>query len=194
MLANALIFLIETASGLFTLALLLRFLLQWSRAAPHNPISDFLNALTNFIVRPARRVVPGLWGLDLATLTVAWLVQLIELVLVLQLRGVDLTAGGAAGGVAILLLAAVMVLRFLIYIVIGAVIVQAVISWINPHSPIAPILNTLVRPLLRPFQKRIPPVANVDLSPLFVIIAFQLLLMLVVAPLEALLMGPVLAR
>src|SRR5438105_3007583 len=84
MVTRAFIFLIETAAGLFTLALLLRFYLQWARAPQRNPLSDFVNALTNFIVRPARRVIPGLWGLDLASLALAWLVQFVELFAVLQ--------------------------------------------------------------------------------------------------------------
>ena len=184
MLAEALIFLIQTAAWLFTLALLLRFLLQWARAGARNPVSDFVNALTNFAVRPVRRIVPGLWGLDLATLLLAWLVQFIELFLILELRGFELGPDAGRALLAIALLAVVNLARLMLYIVIGVVIVQAVLSWINPYSPIAPLLNALTRPLLRPFQRVIPPVANVDLSPLFVIIACQLLLMLPVAYLE----------
>ena len=194
MIAGALVFLVETLGGLFTVALLLRFLLQWTRAAQRGPVSDFFNALTNFAVRPARRVIPGLWGLDLATLVLAWLTQLIEVALVLQLRGYDFGPAAGPAIVALLLLAAVMVLRFLLYIVIVVVILQAVLSWVNPYSPIAPLLNALTRPLLRPFQRRIPPLANVDLSPLFVIIVCQLLLMLPVAYAESALTGLLLAR
>lgn len=177
MLTTALVFLIETAAGLFTVALLVRFLLQWARAAPRNPISDFVNALTNFAVRPARRVIPSLKGVDLATLVLAWLTQLIQLFIVLQLAGGarELFAPGIA---ALVVLAAVLVLRLLLYMIIVIVIVQAVLSWVNPYSPLAPLLNTLSRPFLRPFQRRIPPVANVDLSPLFVIIVCQLVLIL----------------
>lgn len=184
MLAEALIFLIQTAAWLFTLALLLRFLLQWARAGARNPVSDFVNAITNFAVRPVRRVVPGLWGLDLATLLLAWLVQFVELFLILELRGFELGPDAGRALLAIALLAVVNLARLMLYIVIGVVIVQAVLSWINPYSPIAPLLNALTRPLLRPFQRIIPPVANVDLSPLFVIIACQLLLMVPVAYLE----------
>jgi YggT family protein len=173
MLNDALIFLIETVTWFFTLALLLRFLLQWARAAPRNPVSDFVNAITNFAVRPARRVIPGLFGLDLATLLLAWLLQFLELLLVMQL------AGGTAAVLpiaTIALVALVRIIRLILYIIIFAVIVQAVLSWVNPYSPLTLTLNALTRPLLRPFQKRIPPVANVDLSPLFVIVICQLLL------------------
>ena len=187
MMAGVLIFLLETVSGFFTVALLLRFLMQWARAAQRNPIADFVNALTNFAVRPARRIIPGFWGLDLATLVLAWLVQFIELFLVLQIRGYEIGADAGQALAAMVLLAAVLLLRILLYIVIVVVILQAVMSWVNPYSPISPLLNTLTRPFLRPFQRFIPPVANVDLSPLFVIIACQLLLMLVVYAADALL-------
>ena len=75
MLGNALIFLIQVVFGLLTLTLLLRFYLQWVHAPYRNPLADFVNALTDFMVRPARRIVPGLWGLDLPTLLLAWLIQ-----------------------------------------------------------------------------------------------------------------------
>jgi YggT family protein len=184
MLAGALTFLIETAFGLFTAALLLRFYLQWAHAPHRNPLADFLHALTDFMVRPARRVVPGLWGLDLATLALAWLVQLAEALLVLQLRGWQPGAAAGAALAGLVLLAAVLVLKIALYIVMIAVLAQAVLSWVNPYSPLAPLLGALTRPLLRPFQRRVPPVGNVDLSPLFVILACQLALMLPVAYLE----------
>ena len=185
MLSGALIFLVDTAFGLFTVALLLRFYLQWARAPYRNPLSDFLNALTDFIVRPARRFLPGLWGLDLATLALAWLAQFVELLIVLQLKGYQF--GPQAGTVfaALVLLAAVMIVRLSLYIIMVAVIVQAVLTWINPYSPVMPLLNSLARPFLRPFQRLVPPVGNVDLSPLFVVVLCQLLLMLPVAWLES---------
>ncbi|HSE00468.1 MAG TPA: YggT family protein, partial [Burkholderiales bacterium] len=122
MLTNALIFLVNTVFGLFVVALLLRFYLQWARAPVRNPLSVFLQALTDFMVRPARRVVPGLWGLDLSTLALAWLVQLLEILLVLQIRGGSL--GPAAGEVfaAAALLALVMLVKIGLYIVMVAVI------------------------------------------------------------------------
>jgi len=184
MLANALIFLVKTVFGLFTIALLLRFYMQWARAAYRNPLSEFVSALTDFLVRPARRVIPGLWGLDLATLVAAWLVQFVELLIVLQIRGTEpgATAGSIFAGLA--LLAVVMIAKLGLYIVIAVVVCQVVVSWVNPYTPIAPLLNSMTRPFLRPFQRVIPPIANVDLSPLVLIILCQLLLILPIAYLE----------
>jgi YggT family protein len=184
MLTGALIFLVETAFGLFTVALLLRFYLQCVRASYRNPLTDFLGALTNFAVRPARRVIPGLWGFDLATLVLAWLSQLLEVLIVLQIKGYQLGAAAGSALAALAMVSVVMLIKLGLYIVMAAVIIQAVMSWVNAYSPLAPLLNSMTRPFLRLFQRRIPPIGNVDLSPLFVIIGCQLLLMVPVAWLE----------
>lgn len=185
MITGALIFLVETAAGLFAVALLLRFYLQWLRAAHRNPVSDFVNALTDFIVKPARRVIPGLWGLDLATLLLAWLVQVVEIVIVLLLKGYNPFAGDPSGLVALALLAVVLLIKTMVYILIFALIVQAVMSWVNPYTPLAPLLGRMVRPAVAPFQRFIRPVGNVDLTPLVAIIVLQLVLMVPIAYLEA---------
>jgi YggT family protein len=185
-LAHAAIFLVDTLGGLFTVALLLRFLLQLWRAPSRNPLSDFLAALTNFVVRPARRVVPGWWGLDLATLVLAWLSELAQLLLVLHLRGYEFGPAVGTAAVALGLLAALEVAKLAVCILMIAVIMQAVLSWINPYNRLTGLLSAATRPLLRPFRRVIPPLANVDLSPLAALVALQLLLMLPFAWLEAL--------
>lgn len=185
MLADALVFLIATAGGLFAIALLLRFYLQWARAGYRNPVSQFVNALTDFMVLPARRVIPGLWGLDLASPILAWLVQYVELALITLIKGSGTGASFGATLAPLALVAALMVVKLALYTVMIVVILQALMSWVNPYSPLAPLLNALARPFLRVFQKRIPPVGNVDLSPLFVIVVCQLLLMVPVAYFES---------
>ena len=185
MLSGALIFLVNTVFGLFTVALLLRFYLQWARAPYRNPLSDFLSALTDFMVRPARRVIPGWWGLDLASFALAWLAQILELFIVLQIRGYALDTPAGPAFAAVIMMAVVMLAKIGLYIVMVAVVIQAVLTWFNPYSPVAPLLNSMTRPFLRVFQRLVPPVGNVDLSPLFAVVVIQLLLMLPVAFLEA---------
>jgi YggT family protein len=114
----------------------------------------------------------------------------VDLLLIMQIRG---SGPGTAIGEAmalLALLAVIMVVKISLYMVMIVVLVQAVLSWVNPYSPLAPLLSALSRPFLRVFQRRIPPVANVDLSPLFVIVACQLLLMLPVTYAEAWLLRP----
>jgi YggT family protein len=176
---DILIFLVDTLLGLFSLALLLRFYFQLLRVPYYNNISQFLIAVTDFIVRPARRFIPGWKGLDLSTLILAWLVECIILVAVYSSQGHDfsnnmVTAAGIIG-----LMSIIEIIRTTLYIVLFMIIAQAVVSWINPYSPIAPLLNAFTQPFLAVFRRRIPPIANVDLSPLFALIVIQLLLMVI---------------
>lgn len=174
-----LIFLVDTILGLFSLALLLRFYFQLLRVPYYNSVSQFLIAVTDFIVRPARRFIPGWAGMDLSTLVLAWLLECIIIASMYMVQGYDfeiniVTSLGVMG-----LLGIVEIIKTTLYIVLMMIIIQAVLSWVNPHSPLAPLLDSFTRPFLAVFRKRIPPVANVDLSPLFVLILIQVLLMVV---------------
>jgi len=176
MLLQTLAFLISTAADFFALTLLLRFMLQLVRVPPRNQLSEFAAALTNFMVRPARRVIPGLWGLDLASLTLAWLVELLQIWALLELKGYELGSAAGIALAAIAALAALQLARLAVYVVLFAIVLQAILSWVNPYTPLAPLLTTFTRPFLRPFQKMIPLIANIDLSPLFALVVCQLLL------------------
>ena len=174
-----LLFLLDTILGLFSLALLLRFYFQLLRVPYYNPISQFLIAITDFMVRPTRRFVPGWGGLDLSTLILAWILECVIVTSVFMMQDYNFGANiGTASGV-MGLLGIVEIIKTTLYIVMMMIILQAVLSWINPNSPLAPLLDSFTRPFLSVFRKYIPPIANVDLSPLFVLIIIQLLLMIV---------------
>lgn len=174
-----LVFLLDTVLGLLSLALLLRFYFQLLRVPYYNAVSQFLIAVTDFIVRPARRVIPGWAGMDMATLVLAWLLECIILTSVFMIQGYDFDANLTTSIGVIGLLGIVEIVKTTLYIVLIMIIVQAIISWVNPHSPMAPLLDSFTRPFLAVFRRRIPPIANVDLSPLFVLILLQVLLMIV---------------
>jgi len=182
MLADAFVFIVHAVFGFFATVLLLRFWMQWCRAATRNPLTEFVQSLTNFAVLPARRLIPGLWGLDLATLAVAWLVLLVEMLLIVMVRG-GLPGSGASLGV-ILVMSLLMLLRLSIYLAIGTIILQVILSWVNPASPVAPVVSALTRPLLRPIQRIVPPIGMVDLSPLIALLLLQLVLIVPLAYLE----------
>jgi YggT family protein len=181
---QALIFLVETFLGLFVIALLLRFILQVVRAPYGNPLSGFVFAVTDFVVRPARRFIPGLRGYDLSSLILAWGVEIVLIGVVLSMKGYGFGPAIGNAMIGLMLLAAVRLMRLFLYIVMFSVFIQAVLTWVSPHSPAMPILQSLTRPFLQIFQRRIPPAGGVDLSPLFVLIACQLLLLWPVASLE----------
>jgi len=168
--------LVDLAAGFFVILLLARFHFQWLRVPFRNPLGEFVLATTNWIVRRARKVIPALAGLDLSTLIPAWLIQLAGLWALESLRGRGL---GADVGTAIAVfagLAVVDLLRYSLYILVFAVIVQAVLSWVNPHSPVAPIFDAITRRFLRPLRRLVPPVANIDLTPLILLVLLQVLL------------------
>lgn len=167
-------FLIETLFGFFVYLLLLRFYMQWLRAPFRNPIGEFVATLTNWMVLPARRVIPGLFGLDLATLVLAWLAEVLMWLCMMWLRGLPASASGALlGGLAAL--GAIELLRLSINLLIGIVLVQVILSWVNPNTPFAGVFDALTRPFYRVFRRFIPPIGNIDLSPLFVLIIAQVL-------------------
>lgn len=186
MIAQALLFLISTLGDFFAGVLLLRFLLQWLRAPAGNPLSPFVIALTNFIVKPARRIIPGLWGMDLSTLVLSWLVATLMTGLTLKISGYTTSPHIGEVAIGICALGALRVLRIAISLAVIALLLQVVLSWVSPDSPFAPTLNNLTRPLLRPLQQRIPPVANIDLTPWIAFVILQLILIVPVSWLEML--------
>ena len=184
MLSQAAQFLVESVFNLFLVAVLLRFYMQLMRVSFRNPFAQFVVALTDFAVRPLRRFIPGWGGIDLPTLLLAWALELVLLFALYWLDGFPFVAAGASVLPAFAALALVRLLKLALYILIGLVFVQAILSWVNPFSPVAPVLAALTRPVMRPLQRVLPPVGNVDLSPLVVFIGCQLILMVPVALLE----------
>ena len=178
MLIQILLFILDTVCGFLTLALLVRFAMQWARVPFRNPLGQFIVAVTDWMVRPVRRLIPGLFGLDMASLFLAWLWQVAYQGIALGFTGVLLAVSPAPTFV-VAALALLEVARISLYLVIGAVIVSAVFSWVNPYAPLAEVFNTLTRPLLRPFRRYIPPVGGVDLSPLALLLVLQVALFVI---------------
>lgn len=170
MLAQIAIFLVDTVAAFVVLLLLARFHFQWLRVPFRNPVGEFVLAMTNWGVVPARRLIPGLAGLDLPTLILAWLIQ------AAGLWAQAAIAGAAPGITALAAVAAVDLLRYSLYILVFAIIVQVVFSWLNPHAPLAPIFDALTRPFLRPLRRYIPPIGSIDLTPLVLLVIVQVLL------------------
>lgn len=189
MIANALAFLIQTLGNLFVIAVLLRFMMQLFRVTFRNPFAQFIAAVTDFAVKPLRRVVPGLFGLDWACLVLAVLVEGIVVVSGYWLDGFPFGLAGSKVIPALLGLTLVRLATLAVYLVIGLTLVRAVLSWVNPHTPLAPVVVALSEPFLRPLRRVVPLVANVDLTPLVLFILCQLVLMVPLLALERALIG-----
>ena len=177
MLTQASLFLLNALAGFLTFALLLRFYMQAFRVSFRNQVGAFVVQLTNWLVLPLRRVIPAGFGLDLASLVSAYLLQVLLLFAVFSLRGgLEMAAPGVLLG-ALLWQAVLATLRVSIYLLIGALILQAVLSWVNPYSSLAQPLAQLTRPFLTPIRRIVPPIAAIDLSPLIALLLAQVVLM-----------------
>jgi YggT family protein len=176
---NAGVFLIQTLFGLYILAVMLRFLLQLTRADFYNPVSQFLVKATNPTLKPLRRIIPGLGGIDLAAVVLMLVLQVVEWILV------GLVSGFALNAPSLLVLSIGELLSLLINVYFFAILIQVVLSWVNPgaYNPAVGLIHSLTEPLLGPARRMIPPMGGLDLSPLVVLIALQLVKFLVLHPL-----------
>jgi YggT family protein len=164
--------LLEIATGLLTGLCLLRLYMQHQRipmsARSGNPMGPFLFAATDWLVLPLRRVIPALGRWDLASLTAAWLAQLV-------LFGSEwLWMGSGVSWTTVIVLALFGVLRMAISALTGMVIVYAVLSWVQTHSQLSDLMERLVAPPLTPIRRVIPLVGGVDLSPLALLVLLQI--------------------
>lgn len=186
------VFLVEVVFGLYLLAVLLRLLMQLARADFYNPVAQFLVAATNPPLLPLRRVIPGLFGVDWASVVLLALLKLAELYMTAWMR--DFTP--AFAGVALVGLA--QLLRLTVYIYIVTILVRVVLSWVNPYggraNPMLDLLWSLTEPLLRPARRWIPSFGGLDLSPIAVFVLLELTLILLVQPLHDLGYAWMLAR
>ena len=166
---NPFVFLIDILFHLYTVVLMLRLILQWAKADFYNPVSQFIVKITNPLVMPLRRVIPGFFGLDFATLVLILAITTIKILIVYNLSGYGLNSG-------LLILTVVLdTIDLLLNIFLFAIIIQAILSWVNPdpYNPVVGLLNSLTWPILKHFRKLIPPISGFDISPIFAIIAIM---------------------
>jgi YggT family protein len=168
-------FLISVVFGFYILMVLLRFLLQVVRADFYNPVSQFIVKLTTPVLRPLRRAIPPLGGVDTASVTLMVVLQLVELLLIALI-----VADGAAPGT-LLVLAVAKLIKLTLWIFIIAILAQAILSWVQPHAynPATILLYQLTTPVLRPIQRRLPVFSGIDLSPLVALVVLNLLVLAV---------------
>ena len=177
------VFLVQVLFGLYATLVVLRFLLQLTRADFYNPISQFIVKATRPLLNPLRRVIPGVSGIDLASLVLAWLVITIEQLAILGLAGAGFQPAAAA------LLAIPEMISLIINIFLFAILIQVIMSWVNPggYNPAIGRIHALTEPLLAPVRQRMPDMGGLDLSPMIVMIGLVVLEMLLVPPIKELL-------
>jgi len=179
-LGEAFSFLIRTVFDLYILAVALRFLLQLVRADFYNPISQFLVKITNPTLRPLRRIIPNYRNTDLSAITIMICLKIIELMLLALIIGGRIPVFSG-----LLILSFAQILNLIIYIFIIAIFIHVILSWFSPgaYNPATVLLYRLTEPLLKPARQLLPPTGGLDLSPIFVFVFLQLLIILLVKPL-----------
>ncbi|HUL64174.1 MAG TPA: YggT family protein [Burkholderiaceae bacterium] len=166
--------LLETIGALLGVTLLLRAYMNWVGMPSRNPLAQFAIALTDWLVRPLRRVIPPAGRWDTASLVAAYLVAVVMMALTFLLIGAGVSTWPLGS---LLMTALLQVLRWCLYMVFFLVLVHVVFSWINPYAPVAPAVAMLVRPFLAPFQRILPPIGGFDLSPLVLLVVVNILLL-----------------
>lgn len=163
---------LDTIGSLLAMACLLRAYMYWLRMGTRDPIAHFVTAITDWLVKPLRRITPTPRSVDWASLLAALLVAI-----GLALAVVALSAGtGYVPGTGALLLAAIYWLfKSAVFLLFMLVIASVILSWVNPHAPIAPTVNALTSPFLNPLRRVIPLVGGIDLSPMVLLIGLMFL-------------------
>jgi YggT family protein len=181
-LAQPAIFLVKVLFGLYATLVVLRFLLQLTRADFYNPLSQFIVKATKPLLNPLRRVIPGVSGIDVASLVLAWFVLTLEQLAILALAGAGFQIAGAA------LLAIPELISLFINVFLFAILIQVIISWINPggYNPAIGLIHGLTEPLLAPVRRRMPNMGGLDLSPMVVMLGLVVLEMLLIPPIKEL--------
>ncbi len=164
--------LVQTLFQIYLLALLLRLILQVARADFYNPISQFLVKVTSPLLNPLRRIIPGVGGIDLASIVLILLTQIVATVLLIAIRG-----DGIPNPVSLLIWAVLGTLGMIVSIYFVAIIATIILSWVAPgsYNPIIILLHQLTEPVLKPFRNIIPPIGGLDLSPIFVLLTINVL-------------------
>ena len=165
-------YLVQTLLSLYLLTMLLRFVLQLVRADFYNPISQFLVKVTNPLVIPLRRVLPGFGGLDMASLVLALLLQLAGIVALLLINGL-----GLPNILLLLLWSVIGLIGLLVNIYFFALLAMIILSWVAPGSnhPAIYLLHQITEPVMAPFRKALPAMGGMDFSPILVFILINVI-------------------
>ncbi len=180
---QGLVFLVDMLLGLYILAVLLRFLFQVVRADFYNSFSQALVIITNPTLAPLRRMIPGLYGIDVAAIVLLLILQCLKNFIIWLIQGVQPKV------MALVVVSAADLLQLTLWVFIIAIFIRVILSWVSPYAarqhPAVGLLNNLTDPLMRPARRMIPPMGGLDLSPIVVFILLYLTIIVLAKPLLA---------
>jgi YggT family protein len=172
---DALLFVIKTLADLFLVTFLLRFVMQWVRTNHYNPLSQVVFKVTNPLVVPARRFLPSVGGLDMPTLVVLFVLEVVLTFVLLRLAALSNSAAGVFAAaslnvVDVLFYSVLRLISLTLLLYIGATFIYVLLSWFGDRgrNPMGALLGDLVEPVLRPVRRLLPPVSGLDIAPLIV--------------------------
>jgi YggT family protein len=188
---TAAVYVLQTIGSLYLLIVLLRFVLQLVRANFYNPLCQFAVKATQPLLKPLRRIIPSMFGLDMSSLVLAILVQLALMALTLLL-----TYGTIGNPLQLLIWSLIGVTALFLKIFFFALIISVILSWVAPgsHNPGAELVNQICEPALAPFRKIVPNLGGLDISPILAFLVLKLIDMLVINNLAAMTMMPEILR
>ena len=174
---TAAVYILQTIGSLYLLIVLLRFILQLVRADFYNPLSQFIVRATHPLLKPLRKVIPSLAGLDLASLALAIVVQLVLMALTLMLLGY-----GLDNPVQLLVWSIIGVTALFVKVFFFALIISVILSWVaqGSQNPTVALVNQICEPLLTPIRRILPNLGGLDLSPIVAFLILNLIDMLVI--------------
>ena len=179
-LSNAGVFLVSTLFGMYILAIMLRLILQVVRADFYNPVSRFIVKITNPTLKPLRRIIPGIAGIDMASVFVIMVLQMLEFYIISLLRSFP-----APDILGLTLYSLVELISLGFYVFLFSIFILALLSWINPgqYNPINNLLQQITEPVLRPARRLLPPMSGMDLSPMLAMVGLWLIKLILLDPL-----------
>jgi len=177
--SSAAAFLIEALFGFYMVIVLLRLMLQIVRADFYNPLSQFIVKVTNPPLKPLRRIIPGIAGIDMASIVLLLIIQMAKLSLIALAGGMILSILGLV----VLSIAELIALVLNVYMI--SILIQIILSWVGPggNNPLTGVLYAINEPVMRPARRILPPISGIDLSPILVFLGIGLLKILIVSPL-----------
>ena len=188
---TAAVYVLQTLGSLYLLIVLMRFVLQLVRANFYNPICQFIVKATQPLLKPLRRIIPSVFGLDMSSLVLAILVQMALMALTLLL-----TYGTTGNPLQLVIWSLIGVTALFLKIFFFALIISVILSWVAPgsHNPGAELVNQICEPALAPFRRILPSMGGLDISPILAFMVLKLIDMLVINNLAAMTMMPEILR
>ncbi|MCP4881390.1 MAG: YggT family protein [Gammaproteobacteria bacterium] len=177
---QAAVFLVQTLLGLYVMILLIRLLLQFTRADFYNPIAQALVKVTQPVVSPLQKVLPRAGRLSLPTLVVAIVVQALLIAMVFMLSGL-----GWPNLLNVLIWSLIGIASQILDILFFAILGSIILSWVAPqsHHPATLLLRQITEPVMAPARRLLPNLGGLDFSPIVVFIVINLVEMMAVYPL-----------